>query len=259
MYKSKLFHTVVLFLFSLLLMARPVHAGEKQTSSNFTVEFSGCVESIGVGLIPTSQAQALIPPGFHLVGEGQPFTPIVVRTSHCRGIAVDGHKPKPGTVVQIGAVIIPPDFTGDINNYTLWYYTSDAKLAERLSRQGVNAQHVPTLDYDYQPGDMGSPGALHVNVPMPGTPRLSLEGSVLVSPLSAGSFEANWWVGTCQGSIKMNTLVPDISIGNADLILTTPRNDPLGSLFGGSALGFPILQQFNTFPNAHMKVSLVSP
>src|SRR5690349_11234424 len=99
MYQSKLFHTFFLFLFGLLLMAGPGLAQKEQTSSNFTVEFSGCVESIGVGLIPTSLAQMLIPPGFHLVGEGQPFTPIVVRTAHCQGIAVDGHKPKPGSVV----------------------------------------------------------------------------------------------------------------------------------------------------------------
>jgi hypothetical protein len=40
-------------------------------------------------------------------------------------------------------VIVPPDFTGDINNYTLFYYTSDAKLAHHLTKLGVNIQHVP--------------------------------------------------------------------------------------------------------------------
>jgi len=63
----------------------------------------------------------------------------------CGGIAADGHKANPGTIVQIGLAIVPPDFTGDINNHTLWYYTSDALLAERLRKLGIDAQHVRNL------------------------------------------------------------------------------------------------------------------
>jgi len=108
-------------------------------SSGFPVEFTDCVESIGVGLVPTEHAWTLVPSAFQLVGEGQAVTPLVVRTAHCSGIAVGGHRPKAGAVVQIGAIIVPPDFTGDINNYTLWDYTSDSHLARHLARLGVSA------------------------------------------------------------------------------------------------------------------------
>jgi hypothetical protein len=175
-------------------LAAPGEAGQaaQQDSSGLSVEFSNCIESIGVGLIPTDTARALVPPEFVLAGEGQPVTPIVVRTAYCTGIAVGGHKPKTGAVVQIGAVIIPPDFTGDINNYTFWYYTSDAKLAQHLQRLGVSAQHVPTLDYQYDAGGAGNPSPLHVGVRRPGRPPLSLEGTVVESEVPAGSFEAVW-------------------------------------------------------------------
>ena len=73
----------------------------------------------------------------------------VTEPGRIRNIAVAGQRPNIGSIAQIGLVIVPPDFTGDINNYTLWYYTSDAKLATQLREAGVNAQHVPTLDYDY--------------------------------------------------------------------------------------------------------------
>src|SRR5215471_17498970 len=118
--------------------------------SDFSVEFTDCVETIGVTLLPTSQVEDLIPSGFHVVGEGLPVTPIVVRSAHCR-ISVDGQRARVGTVVQIGAVIVPPDFTGDINNYTLWYYTSDPKLAQQLRQAGVAAQWVPGLVDVYVP------------------------------------------------------------------------------------------------------------
>src|SRR5215467_14529208 len=70
-------------------------------TAGFEVEFSACLETIGVGLVPTDLARALVPPEFILVGEGTPVTPIVVRTSRCGGISFDGLKPKPGAIVQI--------------------------------------------------------------------------------------------------------------------------------------------------------------
>jgi hypothetical protein len=75
------------------------------------------------------------------------------------------------------------------------------------------------------------------------------------SPQPAGSFTANWWQATADGSVKMSTNVPVINIGGADLTLTTNQQGPLGQLIGGSSTGFPIIQQFNTFGAAHMEVS----
>jgi len=222
-------------------------------SSDFSVEFTDCVESIGVTLVPTDLARAYLPAQFILVGEGQPVTPLVVRTARCRGVAVNGHLPESGEIVQIGLVIVPPDGTGDINNYTLWYDTSHAHLATRLQQTGVSAQLVPTMVDDYDADD----NSLFVRVPKPGTPSLALSGSVQPSLNPAGSFLANWWQQTSAGDVKMSTSVPVINIGAADLTLTT--NGSLGQLFGGSSTGFVVLQQFNTFTSAHMEVSVVSP
>ena len=224
------------------------------SSANFPVEFSDCVESIGVTLVSTESARAYVPAGFILVGEGQPVTPLVVRTASCQGIAVNGDAPTTGDIVQIGLVIVPPDGTGDINNYTLWYFSSDAKLATQLRKIGVGAQLVPTIDYDFDPGD----NSLFVLVPMPGSPRLAVSGAVQPSPLPAGSFLANWWRQTEAGNVKMSTNVPIINIGGAGLTLTTNANGPLGQLIGGGSTGFPLLQQFNTFGAARMEVSIVS-
>lgn len=221
-------------------------------ASSFAAEFSGCVESIGVGLVSTAAAQALIPSEFVVAGAGEPVTPLVVRTAHCDSIAVNGYEPRSGSVVQIGAVIVPPDFTGDINNYTLWYYASDAKLAHHLMALGVNAQHVPTIDYDYV---QGSPNSLVVDVSVPGSPTLSVAGTVVEPQNPPGSFVANWWAATSTGSVKMITSVPVISVGSASHTLTTNAADPLGQLIGGSSIGFPILEQFNTYPAATLQVT----
>lgn len=216
----------------------------------FSVEFSDCVESIGVTLAPTERVRTYVPDRFILVGEGQPLTPLVVRTARCNGIATADHKEKSAEIVQIGAVIVPPDLTGDINNYTIWYSTSAEKLATQLSKVGINAQLMPTIDYQYQPGT----SSFSVQVPMPGEPRLTLSGTVQPSSAQAGSFTANWWQETDTGVVKMSTNVPIIKIGFADLTLTTEEAGPLGQVIGGSSTGFPIIQQFNTFTNARMQV-----
>lgn len=173
-------------------------------SSGFEVAFTDCVESIGVMLAPTASVRALVPQSFILAGDGQPVTPLVVRTAHCRRISTDGHGQRAGDIVQIGAVVVPTDFTGDINNYTIWYYTSDLRLALRLLEAGVSAQYVPTIDYDYEAED----ATLHVRVPLPGLPRLVLSGNVVPSPQPAGSFVANWWQQVNGARLKMNTSVP---------------------------------------------------
>ncbi|HEX3083265.1 MAG TPA: hypothetical protein VHP99_01980 [Pyrinomonadaceae bacterium] len=218
--------------------------------SFFGVAFTDCVESIGVTLAPTASVRAYVPEQFILAGDGQPVTPLVVRTAQCAGIATADQKPKPGEIVQIGAVIIPPDFTGDINNYTIWYYTSDAKLAVQLRQAGVDARHVPTIDYNH-----ADDGFFNVHVPKPGIPQFDLLGTVQPSADPAGSFLANWWQQTPAGIIKMATNVPLINIGGANLTLTTEPASLLGQLIGGSSTGFPIIQQFNTFSAAQMEVS----
>lgn len=234
----------------------PARAGSP--SRDVSVQFTDSVESIGVALLPTDLVRAMVPTEFILAGEGTPVTPIVVRTAQSDRISVDGQQSRPGTIVQIGAVIVPPDFTGDINNYTLWYNTSDASLASRLNRAGVPAQHVSQIRYQYE-SCRNTPARFHVAVPRPGQPPLRLNGHVAASTAPAGSFVANWWVKGPHGRVKMTTSVPTILVGTADLVLQTPPRSDLGRLIGGDTLDFPILQQFNTFPAARMQVSRVAP
>lgn len=219
---------------------------------NFNVSFANCTESIGVGLAPTANVQAVVPADFIPVGIGQPVTPLVVRTSRC-SISVNGQNARVGEIVQIGAVIVPPDGTGDINNYTIFYYTSDLRLALRLNLAGVSAQFTPTIDYD-----RGGNNSFSVNVPFPANPRFRLNGTVTPSPQPAGSFTANWWQKTWWGTVKMKTAVPVIKIGGANLVLTTNGQSQLGQLIGGDSLGFPIIQQVNTFASATMTVSTIT-
>jgi len=222
----------------------------------FDVEFIGCVESIGVGLAPTANVVALTPAPFIPVGIGTPVSPVVVRTADCLGIGVDGRKPERGSIVQVGAVIVPPDGQGDINNYTFWYYTTEEKLAQRLQDLGVAAQHVGSLSYDLEPALPGVPNDLTVVVRRPGNPRFMLEGSVTPTTTPSGSFEAIWWQQTSVGAIRMDTRVPVIAISTvSDMTLATDPSSALGALIGGSTLPFVAIQQFNLLPAARMSVT----
>jgi hypothetical protein len=238
------------------ILAIPLSPGRAFAAApDFSVEFSDCVESIGVGLVSTASAQALLPAGFHLVGEGQPVTPMVARTSRCQSITVDGERSKGGAIVQLGVVIVPPEPGAFIDTYALWYFTSDAKLAHQLQKAGIDAQHVPNIEYEYAP----PAPTLSITVRKPGDPILSLAGTVTPSPVPAGIFIANWWSLGTAGVVKMTTTVPSIDIGAADLLLSTPAESALGQLLGGPAAGFVILQQFNSFAAAHMDVSTIVP
>ncbi len=244
---------------ALLTAATGRAAGASPPAQDFSVEFTDCIESIGVGLVPTAAVRASVPAEFTLAGESDPVTPVVVRTARCRGIGVDGGRARPGTIVQIGLVLVPPDFTGDINNFTLWYDTSDARLAQRLRQAGVAAQDVPGIVDAYVPAVPGDSDPLVVLVPPPARPTLAVAGHVTASSAPAGSFDANWWAQAGSARIKMETDVPSIFIGTADLTLWTSPEGPLGKLLGGGVASFPVLQQFNTFALARMSVSVSNP
>lgn len=233
----------------LLTFGSPVQGDELSDYLGFQVAFSDCVESIGVGLVPTENIEDLVPPEFILVGSGSPVTPLVVRTARCK-MSIDGQRPRTRNIVQIGAVIVPPDGTGDINNYTLFYYTDDLRLALRLNLAGVNAQYVPTIQYQ-----VGSDNSFAVRVPLPGVPRFGLAGSINPSTVPAGSFLANWWQKSQCGTVKMSTNVPIIAIGGANLVLSTSAQNQLGQIVGES-FSFQLVQQFNKFGNASMDVQV---
>lgn len=245
--------------FLLIGLAAAGSAARADSQNAFAVKFTGAVESISIDLVPTESARALVPAEFTLVGEGQPVTPIVVRAARCEGIAVDGHASGAGVIIQIGALIVPPDGTGDFNCYSSWYYTTDALLATDLRQIGVPVQHVQTMQFDYTPGADGGPSPFHVDVPRPAWPGLALDGTVVASQSPIGPVQINWWVGTRRGSVKMSILVPQIAVGGADLTLATDPRSLLGWLIGGGSTDFRAFEQFNTIPGFHMEVGVAGP
>jgi hypothetical protein len=236
---------------------RPALSESAEALQAFDVSFTGCVESVGVGLAPTDYARTLVPSDIVLAGEGSPVTPTVVRSAHCDGIAVGNSGSRPGDIVQIGLVIVPPGVPGDIDNYTLHYFTSHEKLAKRLGKLGVDAQYLKKVSVDFETGNAGS--TIDIRVPEKGDPSLSLAGPVVPSSASAGSFHANWWYRGCDGLVQMATVVPDIAIGSADQSFDTPVDPALAALGFGNppAPDFPILQQFSVFEGAELHAHLV--
>jgi hypothetical protein len=227
----------------------------KKAAAPVTVALSDCVESIGVALAATAAVRPLVPAAFVLAGQGGPVTPVVVRTARC-SVSVNGARAKVEDVVQIGAIIAPPDGTGDVNSALLLYYTSDSKLAKALGRLGVDAQHVPTIDYALGAGAAGAPRALRVTVPKPGAPTLALTGTVVAGAAPAGAFVANWWAVTAAGVVKMTTSIRAITVGGASLTLEATEGGALAALLGGAASGFPVLQQFNGFASATLTATV---
>lgn len=229
-----------------LLMASVSRAGDPTPVAQF--ELKNCLETIGVRLAPTATVLSMVPHKYTPVGITDQLTPIVVRTAQC-DITVAGQTIRQRSIVQIGAVIVPPDGTGDINNYTLFYYTNDPRLYLLLNATGVSAQFVPTMTYG-----LAADNTANIQVPFPGSPRLSVFGKIQPSQQPAGAFVANWWQDTFWGSVKMQTTVPVIKIGDAKLELKTSAGNQLYALTGDTIVPFPLLEQFNTFKAASLSV-----
>jgi hypothetical protein len=241
---------LVVFTFGLAVAPAVASAHE------LTVSFEECTESIGVTLAPTAEIRERVPAAYILPGDSAPVTPLVVRTAHCDGVNIGHHGTGDATIVQIGAFLIPPDGTGDVNTYAFWYQTTNAGLALALRWFfGVDAQFVPRIDYEVGEADGNGQADFGVRVRSPGRPRFTLGGSVTPAGFPATNFVANWWQDTSRGRVKLSTLVPSGTIGSAALVLDT-SSPQLVDVLGTDVATFPIIEQFNTFGSATMTLTL---
>jgi hypothetical protein len=227
---------------------------EAEHSRAFDVDFTGCREVANVGFLPTANARPLVPSRFTLFGDGAPTTPFVVRTVRCDTVSVEGEQSDDVKIVQIGALIVGPDGDGDINNYTLYYDTSSARLAEHLEQAGVKAHYAPLLEESLQANPDGS-GQYHFASAV--GPRFTFDGPVGAPGAVPIPFVANWWSASPSGTVKMNSTFPALFYADDSVNLSAPAHEPLANLIGATTVtSWPILKLFDNFPSAHMQVTV---
>lgn len=215
----------------LLLLADQDNSGGR----DFAVTFAGCTEAIGFGPIPSAQAQPFLPSGFVLAPVGPGSAGLVVRSANCQSSIVDGKQEGPGSVAQVGLAIVPPDGTGDVNNYTVVYVTNSERLAQRLRRAGLPATSDEGLLYEFTRGIPLNTGELYVAAEPSKQPAFFLNGTV-VDPAPPGfPFTANWWYKDRGNRIKMSTVIGQLNYGTAQLHVGTGRSSSLGRLIGGNS------------------------
>lgn len=155
------------------MLAQPASQGR-----DFPVELSGCSEYVGTGPIPHARASQVVPAPFAALNDGSGNATLVVRASQCASVKVENFPAEPGTVAHIGIVIVPPDGTGDINNYTLAYATSNRRLAQRLERAGFTVLTDADLVYEVTPAPPVTSSELYVEVSPESAAGWSITGAV---------------------------------------------------------------------------------
>jgi len=223
----------------------------------FTVNFSNCSEFVGVGPVDLTQAAALVPSGFTTLVVGTSAS-IVVRATSCARVTVNGGRAIPTVISQIGVQIVPPDGTGDINNYTLIYVTNNLDLVLAFQSLGLAAIFDPTITYEFTYDYTGKAGELYVKAGSFNLPDYFLTGTE-ADPASGGiDFKANWWFAARAGRIKQASEFPNIAFGPANVGLHTSRNSVLGRLIGGNTdADFHFLPVRGLYASANMQVTLL--
>jgi len=224
----------------------------------FVVDFTQCTEFAGVGPVDLAKASALVPPVFTTQPAGTTAA-IVVRATSCGDVSVNGGRPVPTIISQIGVEIVPPDGTGDINNYTLIYLSNNPELVLAFNRAGVPAALDPDLKYEFTYDSSGTAGELYVEADAFNLPAYFLTGTE-TDPSGAGSdFKANWWFATPREIVKQASDFPDIAFGTSNISLHTTRTGMLGKLIGGNTdSDFHFLPVRGVYASAHMQVTVAT-
>lgn len=237
----------------LTLAAGMVHADG--TPRELQVTFTDCTEFAGLTAVSRTAMAPLVPAGFALADFGPDTAGAVVRIANCEGVSVDGSNPVPGTVSHIGANLVSPDGTGDINNYTLLYATDNPRLALRLRQFGLPVRLDPSIAYEVTPS--GAQLELYAAVHPGAGEAYFLHGTETDPP--AGSeipFLANWWYASRKGRLRMSTDIPAIGFGTADIAFYTARESDLGAVFNANRTTFPLLSVRGKFAVGNMSVTL---
>ncbi|ADW67277.1 hypothetical protein [Granulicella tundricola] len=232
-----------------------------QFQRGFSVDFTDCTEFAGEGPISYAAAAPLVPHGFTIARSATGEANIVVRATNCSKVTVDGALPQPTVLSQIGINIVPPDGTGDINNYTLIYVSNNPLLVTAFIGAGLPAHYDPQLTYEYTAPASGN-GNLYVSAGALDLTRYTIYGpETAPPPNSAVPFLANWWYapGTFFGTavMRQQTLFPKISFGGSGVTLYTSLNSLLGKLIGGNTFSnYSALALRGVYPAAHMEVTV---
>ncbi len=223
-----------------------VSAAALSSPHDFDVSFDACSEFAGLGYVPAVNAQSRVPAGYTLAVDGSNAI-LVARVVSCGGVSVDGKKARRTELSQIGIMLVGPDASASINNYTLWFDTNNPLLAAKLGAAGVDSDNGQ-VSYTLSSGEnlLASASAPHV-------PAHQLNG-----PVTPGTepvpFSASWWFDGRHGTVRMRTEFPAIRFGGASVTLTTPAGSALAAVIGGTSLTFAVLDSFNAFDAALMEV-----
>ena len=209
------------------LIATVLHAGDPR---NFQVSLENCSEVIGTSQIPVARVVNLVPSTFQIAGGESGFATLVVRAGLCRKASVDGAPQEEARVAQVGVVVIPPDGTGGINSYTLFYATNSLRLTARLELSGLPVSLDPDLVYEVTPDPAGSGGEFLFDVSPPLSQAWYLSGSVSDPVGPQFPFVANWWYGLRTGRLKMATPIPSLSYGGGSVRVYSRRESLVGGL-----------------------------
>jgi hypothetical protein len=220
-----------------ILLAGSAMALRADGGHGFNASLRDCTELIGFGPVDFAQARSLAPAGYTLVSING-SAGLVIRASRCEGASVDGSAEKPTIVAQVGIAVIPPDGTGDINNYTLQYATDHQQLAQALNQAGLPAVLDRAPAYEFTAGADGR-GELYAAVSPALQPAWFLTGVAEPPPGAGGPVAAN-----CR-------------YGAANFSLHTSKVSILGSLIGGNTdASFVFFNGRGAFANGNLRASL---
>lgn len=225
--------------------------------SPFDVTFTDCTEQASLTNVPVANVRSLVPSHYALTNESSGSTVVVVRIANCKDVVVAGKDVGGGTVAQIGANLVSPDGTGNINNYTIYYSTTSKRLTRFLQRDGVPAQYVKNIDYGFTPDGKGG-GSLAISVGKPIDSPYKVSAQVVVPTAAPVPYTANWWADDDRQSTRMQTPIPAIAFGGATTTLTCDPKSNLGKILGGGSITFPDFDSYNAFYSAPMHVSHVA-
>jgi hypothetical protein len=222
-------------------------------AGDFEAEYVSCDEFAGVGIVPLDNVIDRVPDDYVVIEAIPGFAVVVAQSASCDVITVDGSHARPGIFAQFGVAVVPPLAPGAGDFYQLMFATDHPRLASKLERLGVQAQHVSQLSFEHEPGP-----TLAIDVPKPHDLAFALNGPItrpdpLAPPNPTTVF--NYYAQTKRhGNVLQQNVVEGIRYGEGNGVTLTAIGSEMQDIVGGNILMFPFFSSPEIFDQADVLV-----
>jgi hypothetical protein len=216
-------------------------------------EYRDCDELAGLGLVPLSRVEQLVPSSYTIIQPIPGFALLLVQGESCAEMRVEQRFARPGALAQLGVGVASPLGAAEGDFYQVLFSSTHPELVHRLRRAGANAYLSRHLQFAF----VGSQ-QLDFRLPRPRAFAWVASGPITppdpLGPVTREKTFNLWCQSATFGNVLQQNTIYGIRENGVGEVTLTAVGEELQQIVGDEPFHFSIFSDPETFERAEVKV-----